>query len=351
MIFVTNSIGFVSGAAMNVHLSDRFGFGKVMLGGSLCQVVCYAMMIPEGPFAVRVIAYAIAGFGIALQNAGANGFVGSLHKHTERKLGFLHGFYGIGAFAAPLAATYFSTAPHWTYHYIISLGIAVTNSIILAIVFKGRTQDECMAEEGQPPGEVGESPQSKYSQIMRLKAVHALAIFSLIYVGVEVTLGGWIVTFIINERHGGPSAGYISSGFFGGLTVGRMTLTWLNMKIGEPRALVIYTIICIGLEATIWAVPSLIENAVAVSVIGVLMGPMYPIVVNHAKNVLPRWLLTGAIGWIAGIGIAGSAVLPLITGVLAARFGISSLQPFVVAMMGFMLAIWAVIPKAQRRAD
>lgn len=74
---------------MNVHLSDRFGFGKVMLGGSfyicsflvirgtkahasvyagsLCQVVCYAMMIPEGPFAVRVVAYAIAGFGIALQ--------------------------------------------------------------------------------------------------------------------------------------------------------------------------------------------------------------------------------------------------------------------------------------------
>lgn len=82
-----------------------------------------------------------------------------------------------------------------------------------------------------------------------------------------------------------------------------------------------------SLEATIWAVPSLIENAVAVSVIGVLMGPMYPIVVNHAKNVPPRWLLTGAIGWIAGIGIAGSAVLPLITGVLAARFGISSLQP------------------------
>lgn len=29
-----------------------------------------------------------------VQNAGANGFVGSLHKHTERKLGFLHGFYG-----------------------------------------------------------------------------------------------------------------------------------------------------------------------------------------------------------------------------------------------------------------
>jgi hypothetical protein len=29
-------------------------------------------------------------------------------------------------------------------------------------------------------------------------------------------LAGWIVTYIIDERHGGPKSGYISSGFFGG---------------------------------------------------------------------------------------------------------------------------------------
>lgn len=34
--------------------------------------------------------------------------------------------------------------------------------------------------------------------------------------GVDITLAGWIVTFIIQERQGGPSSGYISSGFFGG---------------------------------------------------------------------------------------------------------------------------------------
>lgn len=81
------------------------------------------------------------------------------------------------------------------------------------------------------------------------------------------------------------------------------------------------------LEATVWAVPSLIENAVAVSLIGVLLGPMYPILVNYAKDVLPRWLLTGALGWIVGIGQAGSAALPFITGLLAAKYGIASLQP------------------------
>ena len=106
-----------------------------------------------------------------------------------------------------------------------------------------------------------------------------------------------------------------------------MTLIQLNHLIGEFNALVIYAIISIALEVTIWFVPSLIENAVAVAVIGVLLGPMYPIVVNHSTKIFPKWSLGGALGIIAGFGQAGSAFLPFITGVLAAKFGIGSLQP------------------------
>lgn len=48
---------------------------------------------------------------------------------------------GLGAFAAPLVSTHFSEVYHWTFHYIISLGIALTNTLVLALVFRGRTQD------------------------------------------------------------------------------------------------------------------------------------------------------------------------------------------------------------------
>ena len=58
-----------------------------------------------------------------------------------------------------------------------------------------------------------------------------MAFFLFTYVGLEFSIGSWIVTFVINERHGGPSAGYISSGFFGGLTVGRLALLPLNKKV------------------------------------------------------------------------------------------------------------------------
>ena len=65
---------------------------------------------------------------------------------------------------------------------------------------------------------------------------------------------------------------------------------------------------------------------------------------NQLGKILPRRLLAGSIGilsflevethllnsligWVAGFGQAGSAIVPFITGALAGHFGISSLQP------------------------
>ncbi len=82
-----------------------------------------------------------------------------------------------------------------------------------------------------------------------------------------------------------------------------------------------------SLEITVWLIPSLLENAIAVALVGLVMGPMYPILMLHSTTILPRWLLTGCVGYIASIGQAGSAMLPFLTGLLASKFGIVSLQP------------------------
>ena len=46
-----------------------------------------------------------------------------------------------------------------------------------------------MREAGRVPEDTG-AQENLYHQIMRLKEVHYLAVFSLIYVGVEVSIGG-----------------------------------------------------------------------------------------------------------------------------------------------------------------
>ncbi|KAF9820179.1 hypothetical protein IEO21_01612 [Rhodonia placenta] len=348
LLFVFSTVGFIGGAMSNVYLNQRLGFGKLVRIGALFQLGGYAFISPGGPFPTICAGVGLAGFGIAMQMAQANGFVGSLKENTRVKFGILHASYGLGAFVSPLVATHFSTASHWSFHYVIAGGIAVSNVVLLTAVFRLRRQDDVLAEAGQTAGEANTSTENVYHQILRLKEVHLLSIFCLIYVGIEVTLGGWIVTFIVDKRGGGATAGYISSGFFGGLMLGRLILMWLNQKIGERRAIMLYGVIAIGLEVTVWVVPSLLENAIAVSFVGLLFGPMYPIMMNHSTSILPKWLLTGAVGYIAGIGQAGSAVLPLVTGLLASKFGIGSLQPLVVSMMSTMIVLWALVPKARR---
>jgi hypothetical protein len=50
-------------------------------------------------------------------------------------------YAGTGALCAPLVSTQFSHLRHWSFHYFVSLGIAISNMIILATVFGFRTQD------------------------------------------------------------------------------------------------------------------------------------------------------------------------------------------------------------------
>ncbi|KAF9010235.1 MFS general substrate transporter, partial [Cyathus striatus] len=333
--------GFITGALANVHLNDRIGFGKpvTLILGSIFQIIAYTLQAPGMPFPVFVTAFVINGFGIAVQDAQANGFVASYTSNAAAKMGILHAGYVVhcyvlthtysrfGSICCPLVSTQFAQIRHWSFHYLVSLAIGLSNTVLLITIFRLKSQDECLAQIGQPAREKGNSEHSTFRQILSQRAVHLLAFFILVYVGIEVTIGGWIVTFIIDVRGGGPNAGYISAGFFGGLTLGRVILLWVNEKVGERRVLFIYALVAVGLELVVWLVPSLIGGAVAVSIVGILLGPMYPIAMNQAGRILPAWLLTGSIGWIAGFGQAGSAILPFMTGAIANKHGIKSLHP------------------------
>ncbi|TRM63904.1 major facilitator superfamily domain-containing protein [Schizophyllum amplum] len=349
MLFVCASIGFVVGALINVPLSERLGFGKLMVLGSGIQAIAYAIDAAALPFPVLCIGYAINGSGMAILSAQSNGYVASLKD--EAKMGMLHAAYGFGALVAPLVSTQFSQVNRWSFHYLTSMGLALSCVVLQIAVLRFRTFDECMERVGRPIPEKGASTESNLKQIFRLKNMHTLAAFALIYTGVEATLGGWIVSYIIDERGGGANSGYISSGFFAGLMIGRLLLLWVNEKVGEWFVIFLYSSLAIGLELVVWLVPSLIGNAIAVSIVGIVLGPFFPIAMNQAARIFPAWLLTPSIGWIASVGQAGSAVLPFITGALAQTTGIGSLQPFLVSMMGLMMLLWAMVPRKASHRD
>ena len=48
---------------------------------------------------------------------------------------------GAGALSSPLIATQFAQLPHWSFHYLASLGIALINTVLLITVFRFKSQD------------------------------------------------------------------------------------------------------------------------------------------------------------------------------------------------------------------
>ena len=73
-------------------------------------------------------------------------------------------------------------------------------------------------------------------------------------------------------------------------------------------------------------VPSFAVDAISVTIIGILLGPMFPTVLNHTARVLPRHLVNSTVGWISACGAGGNTFMSYITGEMASKLGIESLQ-------------------------
>ncbi|THU92145.1 MFS general substrate transporter [Dendrothele bispora CBS 962.96] len=353
LIFIVNTVGCLTAAAINVFYSEELVLGKATVTAALAQIIANALQAAgiRLPFPVFVISYYICGIGVAMQDAQANGYMASVKRNGATKMGVMHAAYGVGALVAPLVSTQFSNHPSfWSLFYVVSTGLGIINLICLAVIFQFKGKEQCLIEEGEGIERSESSStaagQVHWRQIIGSRPVLLVAAFLLCYVGTEVTQGNWSVSYIINERDGGTASGYVSAGFFGGLTIGRVILLPLNSWIGEERVMYLYLVICIGFQLVVWLVPSLVTGALFVSFIGVLLGPFYPIAMNVCGRTLPPHILTGSIGLIGAFSASGGALVPFATGAIAQAAGIWSLQPLMVGMLALQGVIWILeVPK------
>lgn len=82
--------------------------------------------------------------------------------------------------------------------------------------------------------------ESRLKESLKSRVTWVISIFLLCYVGAEVALGGWIVTFMRRERAGQPfESGMVATGFWAGITSGRVVLGFLTPKLGEKFAVMV----------------------------------------------------------------------------------------------------------------
>ncbi|KFY18658.1 hypothetical protein V491_04737, partial [Pseudogymnoascus sp. VKM F-3775] len=121
--------------------------------------------------------------------------------------------------------------------------------------------------------------------------------------------------------------GMVATGFWLGLTVGRVVLGFVTGRIGEKLAVALYLALSVGLQLLFWLIPSFIASAVFAAFLGFFLGPLFPAAIMVATKLLPPRLHVSAIGFVAAFGSSGAAVFPFVVGAIAQAKGVWVLQP------------------------
>lgn len=335
----------------------KLGQRGIAFIGPICKVVAYTVISVHPPYGVLVFVYIFVGYGIGLGDAGWNAYIGDM-ANTNQLMGVLHGFYGLGATVSPLIATSLITKAHWPWfaYYYILLGGVVLELVVCMLAFwdcNASAYRASVASSADAHDSNNSSTASLKDVLFRRPAARITwlcAFFLLGYMGVEVSLGGWIVTFMNRVRDGTPFAsGIVATGFWLGLTLGRVTLGFITPKIGEKLAISIYLPIVMALQLCFWLIPSFISSAIFVALEGFFLGPLFPAAIIATTKLLPKHLHVSAVGFATAFGGCGAAVLPFAVGAVAGATSVNSLQPMVLGMLAFVLAAWLGLPKIRKR--
>ncbi|KAJ5167921.1 uncharacterized protein N7482_003515 [Penicillium canariense] len=348
LVFLSPFVGYTVSALLSNFIHQRLGRRGVACIGPACHVLAFAVISSHPPFPALVIMYMFVGLGSGIQNAGWNVWISHMADSHE-VLGCFHGFYGVGATVSPLVATSLITKAGWEWYsfYYLLTGAAVFELVNATSAFWAETGSRYRQDHPSAPGREAGGSLNHTRLSLTYRVTWICAVFLFLYGGIEVAIGGWIVVFMTNVRHGSPFAsGMAETGFWLGVTLGRFVLGFVSPRIGEKLSIVIYILLAIALELIFWLVPEFIVSAVAVALVGFFLGTIFPGVVVVATRLLPKHLHVAAIGFAAAFSMGGGAVFPFMIGAIAQAKGVTVLQPILLAMLAVALMIWGTLLRA-----
>ncbi|KAH8895546.1 MFS general substrate transporter [Thozetella sp. PMI_491] len=352
LVFLSPFVGYILSAVSNQFLHMTVGQRGIAITISCCHLIAHITACLHPPYPVLVVMLVFAGFGNGLSDAAWNPWMSSLANSSEL-LGLMHGFYGLGGVISPFIATAMITKAHlpwFTFYYVMTAAAVVECGVLVAPFWAATAQAFRRAHSREVSATA--DLRTALTRAPWARVSWLCAAFVLCYMGLEVALGGWVVTFMMTVRNAGAfESGMTATGFWLGLTAGRIILGFVTPRIGTRRAIMIYLPLAMALELLFWLVPQFYVSAVAVAVEGFFLGPMFPAFVVAVTDLLPPHLHVATIGFVAAFGGSGAAVLPFAVGALAQSHGVQVLQPIILTLLGVLLVTWLALPRKTAKQE
>lgn len=350
LIWLGNAIGFIIIACTSHKLETWLSYKNALILGCGGSILMAAIVLSGTVFPVIVIAFIFGGMGIATVLARTNVFLSRFN--LPKYLSVAQSFYGVGATLAPIIATSFIGAGiSWNFFYLVLLGVSLFTAILFEFSFRNTEQDLARFEpdDEDVANNVVDTALLKLALKNKITWINALFIF--FYQGSEVSIGGWIVTYLLDYRHGSHVVGYVASGFWGGVALGRLLLARpIHKYMGARRSVIVCSLSSIFCVILTWVIPNVITAGVFVSFAGFFVGPNYPIMVKFASDLLPRRIQIISITIYTAFGSAGGAFFPFLIGIVSQQVGAFVVLPGFIILYSLMLVLWLTLPNKERKS-
>ncbi len=300
-LFTANSLGYLLGSLLGGRSYDRIS-GHPVMGVALIIMAFMMVLVPLMSLLWLLTAVLLVlGLAGGTLDVGGNTLLVWVHRHNVGPfMNGLHFFFGVGAFLSPIIiarAVLISGDITWAY-WALALVIAPVGVWLL---FLPSPTAKTVFQKG---------PVNHGSYLL----VSLIALFFFLHVGAEIAFGGWIFTYAVtldltNRTH----AAYLTSAFWGSLTLGRLLAIPLSTRF-KPRFILLGNLVgCLASAGTI----SLWSNSLTAVWVGTLgmgfsVASLFPMSLAFAEH---RMTITGQVtGWfLVGAGVGGM-FLPRVIG-------------------------------------
>jgi FHS family Na+ dependent glucose MFS transporter 1 len=247
------------------------------------------------------VAILVLGFAEGALDVGGNTLVVWVYRDAVGPfMNALHFFFGLGAFLSPLIIAQVVlrggdlAGAYWT------LAILLLPAAIWLPRFSSPTAPAASAEGSA--GQVGG------------RLVALIVVFFFLYTGAEIAFGGWIYSYAVALRLGsGAVAAYLTSTFWGALTLGRLLAVPLAIRFSSRSLLLADCLGCLAsLTILLLGPQSLAVTFVGTCGVGLSMASIFPAALSLAQG---RMRITGRVtGWFFVGASAGGMALPWLIG-------------------------------------
>ncbi len=329
-LFTSKSLGFLVGSFLAGRIYDRFPAHPVLVAVLIVIGLTLALVPLISWLWLLTVVLLILGMAEGGLDLGGNTLLVWVHRRQVGPfMNGLHFFFGVGAFLSPIIihqAVLRTGDITWGYWALALLTLPVA-ALFLALPSPARLT---VASDG-------------LAEPVDQRLVALIAIFFFLFVGAEISYGGWIFTYAVSLEMAGESmAAYLTAAYWGALTLGRLLAIPLAIRL-RPRYILLGDLVG-GLASMAFLLfwpHSLTAVWLATIGMGLAMASIFPTTISLAER---RMTITGRVtGWFF-VGIsAGSMSVPWLVGQFFESVGPQVLTLIIIVDLVIALGVFFVL--------